>query len=74
MNVKINKKEIIRLLDGRSITWLKDKMCEYDINITLSGLNHILNGRSDPKLIYIVAIAYILNIPIEHLYSVQYKV
>ena len=71
MNVKINKKEIIRLLDGRSITWLRDKMQEYNINITLSGLNHILNRRSEPKLVYIVTIAKILNVPIDQIYSVQ---
>jgi DNA-binding XRE family transcriptional regulator len=75
MKIKINKKQIIRLLDGRSISWLRDKMNdEYNINITLSGLNHVLNGRSDPKLIYIVAIALILNVPIDHLYSVEYNV
>jgi len=71
MNVEINKKEIIRLLDGRSITWLREKMCDYNVNITLSGLNHILNGRSDLKLVYIVAIAKILNVPTNQIYSVQ---
>jgi len=72
MNVEINKKEIIRLLDGRSITWLRDKMYnDYNINITLSGVNHVLNGRSDLKLIYIVAIAKILNVSTDQIYSVQ---
>ena len=72
MRVEINKEEIIKRLDGRTLSWLLNKMNELldeKMKITQSGFNHLINGRSEIKLIYVVVISKILQCSIDKIYS-----
>lgn len=71
MKVLLNKDRLNELLDGRTYSWLLEKLNSGGINISGSSFYHILGNRNECRLLYAFGIAKLFNTTIEDIFFIE---
>lgn len=68
VKVYINKDKLDKILDGRSYSWLSNKLNENGANLTYSALLHLIQNRNEWKLLYGILLLELFEIEFDDLF------
>jgi hypothetical protein len=71
MKAYINQDKVKIALDSRPLKYISDKMNEMGIEIQYNNFLHLYHNRINWLLIYAMAVAEILNVPMEDLFYIE---
>lgn len=71
MRAYINEEKLEKYLDGRSLSWLVNKINDMDIPLSYNAFQHILKNRNECRLTYAFAISEILKIDLREIFYLK---